>query len=47
MTIHWQILLPRLLGWLALELLLGFLELDELADYSEFLDEHNSIVLIA
>lgn len=46
MTIHWQILLPRLLVWFALELLLGFLELDELADYSEFLDDHNSVVLI-
>jgi fumarate reductase subunit C len=47
MTIHWQILLPRLLVWFALELLLGFLELDELADYSEFLDEQNPILLVA
>lgn len=47
MTIHWQILLPRLLVWLVLELLLGFLQLDELADYSEFLDEHNPIILTA
>jgi len=47
MTIHWQILLPRLLVWFALELLLGFLELDELADYSVFLDEQNPILLVA
>jgi hypothetical protein len=47
MTIDWQILLPRLLVWLALELLLGFLELDELADYSEFLDQHDLIVRMA
>ncbi|NER79043.1 MAG: hypothetical protein F6K42_05575 [Leptolyngbya sp. SIO1D8] len=34
----------ELLLWLAAELLLGFLGLDDLADYSEYLKQENSAI---
>jgi hypothetical protein len=46
MTIYWKNLVFRLLVWLALELLLGFLDLDELADYSEFLGERTLVIYL-
>ncbi len=41
MEVRWQTLLVRIAGWLTAELVLGFVGLDDLADYSEFaLDRH-------
>ena len=44
MNKSWKILLLKTTIWLVAEILLSFLGLDELADYSEFLFEKNVIV---
>ena len=46
MQVNWKLLLARLSIWLAVELLLVFLGMDDLADYSEFIFERDSTVLI-
>jgi len=46
MTIRWKTLVTKLTVWLALEITLSMLGLDDIADYSEFLNE-TSIVKIA
>ena len=45
MNVRWKQLLIKTIFWLAAEVLLGFLELDTLADYVEFIYEKNPIVL--
>ena len=45
MKVNGKILLVRIAVWLVAEILLNFLELDALADYSEFIFERNGIVL--
>ncbi len=37
MQVQWKKLLAKIIVWLAAEILLNFLGLDNLADYSEFL----------
>ena len=44
MNRSWRILLFKTTVWLVAEILLNFLGLDDLADYSEFLFEKNVIV---
>ena len=39
MNVQWQKLIVKVTFWLAIELWLGFLGLDDVADYSEFLWE--------
>ena len=45
MNVQWKKLLVRTTLWLAAEIVLNFLGLDELADYSEVIFERNVIVL--
>lgn len=47
MQVRWKKLITQTLIWLLAELLLNFLGLDDLADYSEFLFERNVIILQA
>lgn len=47
MKIRLRQLLIELFLWLMAEALLGFLGLDDLADYGEYLKEDNSIVLLS
>ena len=47
MKIKWRKLILRLLLWLSLEILLTFLNLDDIADYSEFIDKKTKIVLVS
>lgn len=47
MQVRWKTLMARTAVWLAAEICLGYLGLDELCDYSEFLDGRNIVVLIA
>lgn len=47
MQVQWKKLLAKIIVWLAAEILLNFLGLDNLADYSEFLfvsDSTNVVV---
>ena len=44
MQVKWKKLLAKTVVWLAAEILLNFLGLDELADYSEFIYESHVIV---
>lgn len=44
MKVRWKILLVRMAIWLAAEIFLTCLGLDDLADYSEFLDEKYVLV---
>ena len=44
MPIRWKILLVKTLIWLAAEIVLNFMGLDTLADYSEFIFNQNQIV---
>ena len=46
MIIQWKKLTFQLLAWVTIEMLLGFLGLDELADYSEFLQGRHLVVLL-
>ncbi len=43
---QWQKGLARTAVWLAAEILLNFLGLDDLADYSEFVFERDAIVFL-
>lgn len=50
MPIKWKTLFGKTIAWLAAEIYLNFLGLDDLADYSEFLNlsfvfRHSSLVL--
>ncbi len=45
-NVYWQKLLALAIVWLATEILLTLIGLDNLADYSEFVFERNSIVLV-
>lgn len=44
MKIRWKTLLIKTSIWLATEILLSFIGMDNLADYSEFVFEQNAIV---
>ena len=41
MNLCWQKLLVKILFWLVAEILLNLVGIDDLADYSEFIDEKN------
>ncbi|MGK7916304.1 MAG: hypothetical protein AB4038_12315 [Prochloraceae cyanobacterium] len=43
---QWKKELAKITVWLAAEILLNFLGLDDLADYSEFIFERNAIVFL-
>jgi hypothetical protein len=43
---QWKKILVRTSLWLATEVVLNFVGLDNLADYSEFVFERNAIVLV-
>ncbi len=43
MQVKWKQLLLKTLVWLAVEILLTFLGLDDLADYSEFIFENEGV----
>jgi len=45
MDIKWKRLVFRVGVWLALELFFGYIGVDTIADYSEFIFERNSITL--
>ncbi|MGD2180548.1 hypothetical protein [Lusitaniella coriacea] len=50
MSKHWKKAIAKIVVWIALEILLTILGLDDLADYSEFVLERNhlpSIIAIA
>ncbi len=47
MRVRWRKLITQILIWLLAELLLNFIGLDDLADYSEFLFERDVIILKA
>lgn len=47
MKIKWCKLIPKLLFWLSMEILLNFLNLDELADSSEFVDKRPQMMLMS
>ena len=42
---HWQKLLVKLICWLALEIILNLMGLDDLADYSEFIFSYDNVNL--
>ena len=44
---HWQKLVIKLICWLALEILLNLIGLDDLADYSEFIFNYDNVNLTA
>lgn len=46
MRVRWKTLITKVAVWMFLELLLNFLGLDQLADYSEFLDHSSSTFLV-
>lgn len=46
-VMRWKFTLSRLIIWLAAELILSMLGMDDLADYSEFLLEKSTPVLTA
>jgi hypothetical protein len=45
MQTQWKKLIVKVTAWLAAEIILNLLGLDNLADYSEFLYEHEVTVL--
>lgn len=47
MQVKWKTLITKALIWALAELLLNFIGLDDLADYSEFLFEKHVIILKA
>ena len=47
MRVRWKKLLAKTLVWVVAEILLTFLGLDNLADYSEFIFAKNIVVLNA
>lgn len=46
MQVQWKKLLAKIIVWLAAEILLNFLGLDTLADYSEFVFDRDSINVV-
>lgn len=46
MKYHWQRSLVRTLVWLVAEICLSAIGIDDLADYSEFIFERNSLMLL-
>jgi len=46
MQVNWKMLMARLLIWFVAEVYLSLLGIDNLADYSEFIFERDSTVLI-
>ena len=46
MQVKWKILFVKSIIWLLAELCLNFLELDNLADYGEFVFERNVVVFL-
>ena len=42
---HWQELFLKLICWLALEIILNLIGLDDLADYSEFIFNYDNVNL--
>ncbi len=46
MKMKWRKLAANLVLWFLAEIILSFLGLDELADYSEFLAERNSVAIL-
>lgn len=47
MQVKWKKLLAKTVVWLASEILLNFLEIDNLADYSEFIFDRGVVALEA
>ena len=47
MQVKWKKLMVNILVWLAAELMLNFLGLDNLADYGEFIEQKNVIIFPA
>lgn len=47
MKIQWNKSIAKIIIWLATEILLTFLGLDDIADYSEFVHERPTVKLIA
>lgn len=43
--IRWNHLIAKLSLWLALEILLGWMGIDDLSDYSEFISKHRKDLL--
>ena len=46
MRLSWKKLLAKTIVWLAAEILLNFLGIDDLADYSEFIFERDIDVVV-
>ena len=46
MQVKWKKLLAKTVIWLAAEILLNFLGVDDLADYSEFIFDRNVVVFL-
>lgn len=46
MQVKWKKLLTETVIWLAAEILLNFLGVDELADYGEFICQKDTVVFI-
>ncbi len=44
MEIRWKIFFTKTLVWLLVEILLNFIGLDTIADYSEFIFNKNTII---
>ncbi len=44
MNVRWQKLLVKISFWLAAEISLNLLGIDDLADYSEFIFEHKNFI---
>ena len=47
MKVRWRKLLTKTLIWLVAEILLNFIGMDTLADYSEFVFDKNAIVQLS
>ena len=45
MNVRWQKLLVKISFWLAAEISLNLLGIDDLADYSEFIFEHKNFIV--
>ena len=46
MQVKWKKLLAKTVIWLAAEILLNFLGVDDLADYGEFIFDRNFVVFL-
>ena len=47
MEIRWKILLTKTLVWLSVEIVLNFIGLDTIADYSEFVFNKHTITRLS